>query len=103
MKLSTTELINTLGELILLLNNCGERKWAKWLQRDHDALCTGNTQTLEHLLSAYGGMGSINDVYFCPENKYTVQTSDVDAVNEKFRSLSSQVYSLAQNLKRNVE
>ncbi|MFB9237195.1 DUF6966 domain-containing protein [Plantactinospora siamensis] len=45
------------------LRQLGDDHWADWLGRDRVRLAQGDGHGLEHLTQAFGGMGSINDVY----------------------------------------
>ena len=46
--------------LYQLLKEVGEEHWANWIQKDIHLWTT--TQSVDHHLAAYGGMGSINDL-----------------------------------------
>jgi hypothetical protein len=45
----------------LLRKYHGENHWVKWLEGDARLLRISDFRGVEHLLSAFGGMGSIND------------------------------------------
>ena len=55
-------LLRTLDELVDLLVAGGDEQWAAWLSGDRRRIAGGDRHGLDHLLQAYGGMGSFNDV-----------------------------------------
>jgi hypothetical protein len=56
---------DALDAMHLLLNRCGETHWRDWVAKDlADWDASGS---VSHHLSAYGGMGSFNDVYLTAE------------------------------------
>ena len=57
-----------------------------------------SVETVEHLLSAYGGMSSINDLLIHPANGHKIQEADVAKVNDELRSLLSKVFALSKKL-----
>jgi hypothetical protein len=66
------------------LRTLGYERWANWLQRDRELIEAGDLFGVTHLLSAFGGMGSINDLV----------TDDV------LDDLLGRIYSVANDLKR---
>lgn len=90
-----TELVSTLDDTLALLQSCGERHWAKWLAGDRAAIASGSTSAISHLLSAFGGMGSFNDLYLSPANGHVLAEADVSTVNANLDSLRSRLYDLA--------
>jgi hypothetical protein len=58
----TKLLIETLEELTSLLRARGETHWVIWLESDLQRLRASDLYGVTHLLSAYGGMGSFNDL-----------------------------------------
>ena len=54
-------LISVLDETADEHERVGEAHWAKWLRKDAAWLRRGDLYGTVHLLSAFGGMGSIND------------------------------------------
>jgi len=52
-------------EMIELLKASGDEHWAKWFQTAYDLNQSGKAvDSYSKVLSAYGGMGSINDVFW---------------------------------------
>jgi len=48
-----------------LLESDGEQHWSGWIRRSLDRLLRSDYSGIENLLSAYGGMGSFNDLVIC--------------------------------------
>lgn len=90
------QLILALREVVMLLDGVNERQWAFRLRGDLERLEEGDWAAVEHLLSAYGGMGSLNDLHICAENGHTVATTDRDSVNKSLRHLTSEMWKLAK-------
>jgi hypothetical protein len=94
------ELANLLQMLSNFLVEVGEEGWAKWFAQDSRRVRLLDFYGVEHALSAFGGMGSINDLVIHPMNRHRVHEAEVEAANEKMQNLLSQVYTLAYKLKR---
>jgi hypothetical protein len=60
----------------------------------------GDGYGLQHLLGAYGGMGSFSDLLIHPANGHPIDSRDVDAVNNYLRTLGAAVWSRASALLR---
>jgi hypothetical protein len=88
--------VSALGEL---LRRYGEQRWAEWVIRDRQRIRDGDAYGIEHLLSAYGGMGSLNDVVIDPRNGHRIAEQDISAANERLRQLRSRTYTAAWRLK----
>ncbi len=56
------ELLSAIAEAVLLLRAHNEDRWATWLEADAEPIAADDAYGLEHLLRAFGGMGSLNDV-----------------------------------------
>jgi hypothetical protein len=93
------ELLAAAGALGELLRRYGEHHWAEWVIRDRQRIQDGDAYGIEHLLSAYGGMGSLNDVVIDPRNGHRIAEQDLSAANERLRQLSSRTYTAAMLLK----
>lgn len=57
-------LISLLDEMIRLLRAEQETFFLDWFEKDRAGIVGGRTHSVQHLLAAYGGAGSINDVLF---------------------------------------
>jgi hypothetical protein len=55
-------LLADLDEAIDLLRGAGVTHWQNWLQRGRDQIARGDAHGADHVLAAYGGMGSFNDL-----------------------------------------
>jgi hypothetical protein len=82
------------------LHTYGEEHWSAWLSKDASRIHNLELYGLQHLLGAFGGMGSISDLLLHPANGHKVPETEVDRVNEELRSMLCQVYDLAQKLYR---
>ena len=69
--------------------------WATWLAQDARRIRALDFYGLEHLLSAYGGMGSLNDVVLSASQHGTNKD-----INERFDTVRQQIYELATKLAR---
>lgn len=57
-------LLATLDDAAALLVEHSEHGWAAWLEGDRRRIAQGDLAGLDHLLAAFGGMGSLNDLVF---------------------------------------
>lgn len=89
----TQELITTLESLILILEEDNKDHWVDWLQTARKWLVQSDFSGIEKLLSAYGGMGSFNDLYL----------SKITRKNENFSDLQSKAWQLATEIKQEYE
>jgi len=78
-------LCKILADTKQLLGDVGETRWEAWIARDLILVESLDAYGLEHFLSAFGGMGSINDLVIHSINGHQIAPSDVNAVNEKLR------------------
>jgi hypothetical protein len=99
----TTRLVTALEEMATLLAGHSERDWADWISKDVAWIRRGDGYGVLHLLSAFGGMGSLNDVVFHPMNGNVAQTAEAGPVNERFQALTSEVYRLAVALRHDAQ
>jgi hypothetical protein len=99
----TQELISFLDVTAQRLRTYGEDYWAEWLEDDAQLLRSEDFRGIEHLLSAYGGMGSFNDVYLCPTNGNKIAESEVKAADEWLDAQRSKMYDLAEQIRHSVE
>ena len=58
----TERLLHVLGELVRLLSSAGADHWAGWMRECERRLANSDGSGVLHLLQAYGGMGSFNDL-----------------------------------------
>jgi hypothetical protein len=87
-------------ELLLALNfvleQSGVSSWSNWIATD--LYKWEIEKSVRHHLSAYGGMGSLNDLIICTENKHSVTKSQEPWVNSLLLDLCSLCYTFAVSL-----
>jgi hypothetical protein len=96
----TSKLLNLLVELEELFRASGVDHWADWLKKDIDLISRGDFAGVSHLLSAYGGMGSMTDVYITPEAGYSITDEEVSQLNYRLSNLMSEIFSFATKMQR---
>jgi hypothetical protein len=99
----TTRLVTVLEEMVKLLADHSERAWAESIAKDIAWIRRGDGYGVLHLLSAFGGMGSLNDVVFHPMNGNLATTAEAGPVNERFQTLKSEAYLLATALRHDAQ
>jgi len=77
-----------------LLDAVDERHWYSGIDKDLKQWRT--SRDTSHHLSAYGGMGSFNDVWICAANKHEVSIQQEPWVNTPFNWIKSICHQLAQ-------
>jgi len=90
----TSRLVTLLDELAGLLRELDEAHWADWMTESARRLRHGDFSGIGHLLGAYGGMGSFNDVL--PE----LVGEGPDQRVRRARQLRSEVWELAEEIRR---
>jgi len=80
-----------------------EPRWASWIAEDAHRIQRGDGSGVTHFLSALGGMGSLNDVRFLPPDDEPETVEETRALNERFRTLLSEAYSLATSVQQDAE
>lgn len=98
----TRSLITALDELSTLLASHGENHWSSWLASDLSRIRAGDFAGITHLLSAYGGMGSFNDLVLHAANGHVIDEGDVARVNTMLSSLRNRAWSLATEIERGL-
>ncbi|MBV7574618.1 hypothetical protein KW846_18090 [Pseudomonas sp. PDM32] len=91
-----------LAQLAIVLESDGDTHWSFWMRKARALLLDSDYSGIEYLLSAYGGMGSLNDLI--------LGQSYVDGVlswkpghvelNEKFTELRNNAQQFANAIKR---
>jgi hypothetical protein len=79
-----------------LLTAVGESQWADWVSSD--LVEWRESRGVAHHLSAYGGMGSFNDILICAANAHGVTPAQEPWADSLFQHLKSVCYALARNL-----
>jgi hypothetical protein len=91
-------LCQMLDEASELLSSFGSSQWADWLRMDAGFIRGLDFYGVEHLLSAFGGMGSLNDVVLISRNEVGSSILMPVAENERFDFLRTSIYDLARKL-----
>lgn len=101
----TTQLIAVLEAIIQVLDSDGEKHWRKWMASARSRLVNSDYSGVEHLLDAYGGMGSFNDLVI--RQSMVAGRSGWKAgakeANNKLDALRGEAYELAQYIKHHHE
>lgn len=98
----TEQLIGVLDRLAVVLESDGATHWSQWMRKARGHLLNADYYGIEYLLSAYGGMGSFNDLVLgqrCVDGVFAWEPGHVE-LNEKFDSLRGEAATLANAIKR---
>ncbi len=97
------ELLEVLNDIIQLLESDGEQHWSKWIRQSRERLRNSDFSGIEHLLSAYGGMGSFNDLVIgqSHENGESRWREGHVERNSRLNELRSKAWKLADDIWRN--
>ncbi|MFK8031660.1 MAG: hypothetical protein AB8G18_15595 [Gammaproteobacteria bacterium] len=90
------ELVVRCQELSRFLRSFDETNWAEWLDDCVAAIRQNSVAGSDVLLEGFGGIGSIINVYLCPEAGHKVDPRDEAAINEQFLLMLSKVGNLAR-------
>ena len=91
-----------LDEATTLLKKHEVSHWAEWLDKDKSLLEKSDFYRIEHLLSAFGGMGSFNDLYICKENGHIIENDETTSVNDNLFAMNRAIYDLAEEIRKGV-
>ena len=90
------ELLRTIHRLMNLLEELGEAHWYRWMEKSRDLLVTKSTKAaVDHLLGAYGGMGSFNDLVTGLGGEGEGWQPGAKENNDRLDALRSEAYDLA--------
>lgn len=98
----TEDLIDVLAQLIKVLESGGEMHWSRWMRKARALLIGSDYSGITCLLSAYGGMGSFNDLVLgqnLNEGIYSWKPGDVD-MNDNLQKLRNRAAELALETQR---
>lgn len=98
MKIEFQELADVVDEVIKLLAFREVGAWPDNLRRINDRIRNEWDEGPKLLLELYGGMGSLNDIYICPENNQKINPEEVQPVNQELSRLLSRAYKLANRM-----
>ena len=79
-------LLATLNSSVALVRSSEQQFWADWIESAGEGIAQRDPHGLDHLLGAYGGMGSLNDLYLGRET-------------DQFYALKQAAWSLAGDLR----
>ncbi|MHC8395377.1 DUF6966 domain-containing protein [Pseudomonas sp. LB3P93] len=99
---ATEQLIGVLDQLATVLESDGATHWSQWMRKARTHLINSDYYGIEYLLSAYGGMGSLNDLVLGQsrvDGVFTWKHGYVE-LNEKFDALRREAAALANSIKR---
>lgn len=98
----TTQLVKYLEEIHTILSNSStdQDHWKSWIYESIRRIQNTDFSGIEYFLSAFGGVGSFNEICPFPFSKTTIQTSEQEFVNLKFYDLRNKAYSLAREISR---
>lgn len=102
---ATNQLIDVLEQIIAVLDADDEQYWRKWIASSRFLLLNSDYSGIEKLLSAYGGMGSFNDLVLGQsmlEGQFCWKVGTQNA-NDKLTVLRAKAYEFAVYIKRNHE
>lgn len=91
-------LASMLDEAAVLLYAAGLESWGEWFERDADRIRSLDFFGVEHVLSAFGGMGSFNDVVLMSRSEDASPGRVLHAENERLDVLRTSIYELAKKL-----
>jgi len=94
----TQQLVKMLDEIAATLESFGDKHWSGWVSGDASRIRRGDLTGITHFLDAFGGMGSINDFYICPQNGHQISKTEVESVNTKLSHSLSEAWTLARLL-----
>jgi hypothetical protein len=98
----TEELIYILDQLAIVLESDGNTHWSLWLRKARARLMDSDYSGIEYLQSAFGGMGSLNDLILGQNyvgGVFSWKPGHVE-LNEKFIELRDNAERLANAIKR---
>jgi hypothetical protein len=98
MKLKRQALLEVLDELVTILELHGDQHWSQWIRDDISEIRRGSMDGVRHFLTAYGGMGSLNDRYLCILNGDRITKEETASVNGRLSKARSKAWSLACEL-----
>ena len=102
---NTSSLVVVLSELIELLERDNETHWSKWMRKAKSRIEASDYSGITHLLGAYGGMGSFNDLILGQslQRGKIVWKDNQAELNEELSRLRSEAWELATYIKRSQD
>ncbi|MGH8387589.1 MAG: DUF6966 domain-containing protein [Pseudomonas sp.] len=98
----TEELICVLDQLAAMLESDGDPHWSLWMRKARARLMDSDYSGIEYLQSAYGGMGSFNDLILgqSDENGVLCWKPGHVELNDRFDELRNEAAKLVDFIKR---
>lgn len=96
-------LIENLDEAANLLRDHGETRWLKWATKCRGELTMCNVAAFNHVLGAFGGMGSLNDLMILRVNGHTIKSGAESTVNRRLSDLLRAIWEDATDLKKDLQ
>jgi hypothetical protein len=98
----TQALIGVLDELAAVLASDEEEHWSGWMTAARTRLLNSDYSGIDYLMSAYGGMGSLNDHVLgqgYQEGVFAWKPGHVE-LNKKFNALRTKAWEIANEVKQ---
>jgi hypothetical protein len=101
----TVELIQVLQAVERLLDEQHETRWRNWISMSRRRLINSDFAGIEKLLSAYGGMGSFNDlvVGYYERDGTVCQRNGGEQANQTLNTLRDRAWELATAIKHEFQ
>lgn len=96
------DLIRALDDAIRILTTAGEEHWRSWLERDRRLVANGDACGLEHLMNAFGGMGSFNDLMLTAANGHSGTDQELSEMDDRLHELRDQIWTACRSLQRDL-
>jgi hypothetical protein len=93
---------SSLDQTIALLREHGERHWLSWAERCRHEVDAYDAAAFDHILGAYGGMGSFNDLLILGWNGHLVELEREAAVNDRLGHLRTAIWTSATALRHEL-
>ncbi len=99
----SAKLETSLRSVVDVLESHGERNWSFIVAGLLSRLSDGDAGAVDGILALYGGMGSFNDLFLCPQNGHSINEESVKEVNAQLRALASQIWVSAREMQRALD
>lgn len=93
-------LVAMLQEAAALFRKHEIAHWAAWLEKDALLIQKSDFYGVQHLLSAYGGMGSLNDIGLAEVDPKKPGLLRIHPDDARLQELLPEIYSAAQKIQR---
>lgn len=97
-KVQRVELVVRCQELARFLRGVEEHAWADWVEARINEISVGQIEGVANLLDGFCGLGSIADVFLCPEAGHRLSVGDENGVNEQFLIMLSKVNAIGRKV-----